>query len=544
MTNSYDVMISYSSEDARVTDEIVEAIESRGFRCWLASRDAQAGEDYEQEIVSAIENTPALVLVFSHTSNASRHVHREIVLADSESKTVFPLRIEDFEPTGMMRYQLSNRQRLDYFRDKKRAIETIHARLLALGCTPNKAAPAQQRPNNPYGAAPPPAPVAPPAPRSTDVIPESSDGLRHFLPPALDPLFLLFDWRGRIGRRSYLFGFLLELFFGVLAVYVILASATYVHSTPRTLEDVGKNFVGMGIGVLIFLSIMLFAFVFCNFVLAAKRLHDLGVSAWWYLLPFGLQALSLLVSFLATQVVSASFIELEIGLVGTLFSLWMILWPGGAAENQYGPAPNFKRDWKPYNVVATRASARSEFDLPFVALSFEGRIGQKGVAMGTILILWFCAFAANIGYYIDYTDAISLLAKSFFEQGLNLGLLGTLRGLQMSDALKLSAFLLEVISLFGAGLVFASVVSKRLHDLNLSSWFMAPGVFALLTGVAAVTMFISSPNVDIIVATTLSLVALVTGVLFFWPGDKDFNAYGPPPGFRATVLRAQHSVRA
>jgi hypothetical protein len=130
----YDIFISHATSDTGIAKELLDAFEGRGFRCWLASRDSLPGEDYEQEIVSAIESSCAILLVFSQSSNESRHVHREIVLADNEGKTIFPLRIESAEPTGKMRYQLAGRQRIDFFSDRRSALESIEQRLLAMGC--------------------------------------------------------------------------------------------------------------------------------------------------------------------------------------------------------------------------------------------------------------------------------------------------------------------------------------------------------------------------------------------------------------------------
>jgi hypothetical protein len=51
---SIPVFISYASQDAAVANSVVESLEGRGVRCWMAPQDVKAGAQYADAIVRAI----------------------------------------------------------------------------------------------------------------------------------------------------------------------------------------------------------------------------------------------------------------------------------------------------------------------------------------------------------------------------------------------------------------------------------------------------------------------------------------------------------
>ena len=42
------IFISHSSHDRKIAETIVQALESRGLRCWISSRDVAGGENYQE----------------------------------------------------------------------------------------------------------------------------------------------------------------------------------------------------------------------------------------------------------------------------------------------------------------------------------------------------------------------------------------------------------------------------------------------------------------------------------------------------------------
>ena len=68
---TYDLFISHSSEDAETALALVADFENRNITCWVAPRDIPMGSSYHEEIVQAIENSRAVLLLFSSNANKS-----------------------------------------------------------------------------------------------------------------------------------------------------------------------------------------------------------------------------------------------------------------------------------------------------------------------------------------------------------------------------------------------------------------------------------------------------------------------------------------
>lgn len=119
------VFISHSSSDAKAAKTICAAIEARGIKCWIASRDVGPGGNFQREIVKAISNGSALVLVFSEHCNNSDEILRELTLASQNRLLVVPVRIEDVLPKGPFQYELATRQWIDVYKDWEIAIGKI-----------------------------------------------------------------------------------------------------------------------------------------------------------------------------------------------------------------------------------------------------------------------------------------------------------------------------------------------------------------------------------------------------------------------------------
>ena len=115
MLFKYDLFISYATENKNIADYIVERIEKRGYRCFIAPRDIQTGSEYAVEIIRGISNSTAVLLVFSSKSDKSHYVLREINSAVSRNRPIIPLRIEDFLPSEAMEFYLGPTHWLDAF---------------------------------------------------------------------------------------------------------------------------------------------------------------------------------------------------------------------------------------------------------------------------------------------------------------------------------------------------------------------------------------------------------------------------------------------
>jgi hypothetical protein len=110
---AHDVFISHSAQDKAVADAVCAALENAAVRCWIAPRDVQPGRSFAGEITRAIQQSKAMVLIFSAHSNNSQQVLREVQLAVSSHLHIVQFRIEDVRPNDDLTYFLSTPHWLD-----------------------------------------------------------------------------------------------------------------------------------------------------------------------------------------------------------------------------------------------------------------------------------------------------------------------------------------------------------------------------------------------------------------------------------------------
>jgi hypothetical protein len=103
---AHDVFISYSTKDKSTADAVCHYLEDQGVRCWIAPRDIPYGSDWSEQIIRALDESRALVLVFSSSTNESKQVMRELSYAADRGIPILPLRIEDILPSKGFRYYL------------------------------------------------------------------------------------------------------------------------------------------------------------------------------------------------------------------------------------------------------------------------------------------------------------------------------------------------------------------------------------------------------------------------------------------------------
>ncbi|HYN70294.1 MAG TPA: toll/interleukin-1 receptor domain-containing protein, partial [Candidatus Eisenbacteria bacterium] len=110
---AHDVFISHAAEDKPTGDAVCAALEGRGIRCWIAPRDVTPGIAFPEAIITAINASRVMVLVFSSRSNTSPHVMREVERAVNRGIPIIPLRIEDVPLSPSMEYFISTPHWLD-----------------------------------------------------------------------------------------------------------------------------------------------------------------------------------------------------------------------------------------------------------------------------------------------------------------------------------------------------------------------------------------------------------------------------------------------
>ncbi|HUI34339.1 MAG TPA: toll/interleukin-1 receptor domain-containing protein [Stellaceae bacterium] len=119
------LFVSHVAEDRAAALEVVDEIERRGVKCWIAPRDVHPGRPFDDEIVDAIEGSRAMLLIFSEHCNDSDYIRREITVAGESHKLIIPFRIEDVTPRRGLRVRLSDLHWIDAFVSRERAVDQV-----------------------------------------------------------------------------------------------------------------------------------------------------------------------------------------------------------------------------------------------------------------------------------------------------------------------------------------------------------------------------------------------------------------------------------
>jgi hypothetical protein len=122
--------ISHAKGDQKRAREIAALLEARGLKCWIAPRDVRPGQSYGDEIIRGIEKSRAFILILSKASNDSPFVAREVERAVSKRKPIFPIRIEEVEPSSALELFVSSTQWIDAFSGSDSQVDSL-ANLLA-----------------------------------------------------------------------------------------------------------------------------------------------------------------------------------------------------------------------------------------------------------------------------------------------------------------------------------------------------------------------------------------------------------------------------
>lgn len=108
------VFISHASEDRSAAEAVCAALEREGVPCWIAPRDVQLSSvPFPEQIIGAIREAPALVLLLSPHANASNYVLGEVHQAFDLNKPLLTVRLEEVEPDDGLRLYIGSSQWLN-----------------------------------------------------------------------------------------------------------------------------------------------------------------------------------------------------------------------------------------------------------------------------------------------------------------------------------------------------------------------------------------------------------------------------------------------
>jgi len=101
------LFVSYSHKDRSRVEPIVSVIREMGRRVWMDSNDVTGQTGWAGQIVRAIRDCRAVVLMASPNSYNSDQVVRELYLAMNHRKTIVPIEIEPAELPDELQYILA-----------------------------------------------------------------------------------------------------------------------------------------------------------------------------------------------------------------------------------------------------------------------------------------------------------------------------------------------------------------------------------------------------------------------------------------------------
>ncbi len=106
-----DIFISYSSKDRAQAEQLTELLASAGLSVWIDKSGIDVATSWSGEIVDAIDNCKAMIVMLSPSSNESKNVAKEVALAAERDKKILPLDLEPVQLSRDLAYHLAGLQR-------------------------------------------------------------------------------------------------------------------------------------------------------------------------------------------------------------------------------------------------------------------------------------------------------------------------------------------------------------------------------------------------------------------------------------------------
>ena len=135
------VFISYSRQDTKIVDHIVTRLKNDGFEVWLDRENIKGGDQWRKQIVKAIHTTDAFLLMLSPNSTVSDNVRKEVDLAESAKRRLFPFVLAEVDLPEELLYQLSGIQRIEFYVNPEEnyleLVEILHAHQQSLAAVPD-----------------------------------------------------------------------------------------------------------------------------------------------------------------------------------------------------------------------------------------------------------------------------------------------------------------------------------------------------------------------------------------------------------------------
>lgn len=120
--NQYDIFISYSREDIRIVESIIEQLEKDGFVIWIDRSGIMSGDAFKGIIVEAIEMSKVILFFSSVSSNKSKWCPKEIGIANTRGKKIIPIKLDNSYYNKEVELDLINLNYIDFTNINQREI--------------------------------------------------------------------------------------------------------------------------------------------------------------------------------------------------------------------------------------------------------------------------------------------------------------------------------------------------------------------------------------------------------------------------------------
>jgi hypothetical protein len=116
--------ISHHSSQKKTARHLKTVLERNGVEGWMAPDDIDPGVAFDQAIIEQVERSDLIILLFCAKSDQSRHVKRELMMAENNKKLIYPVRLEDIDAKGLA-YWLNDYQWIDWIDRRDATIQKM-----------------------------------------------------------------------------------------------------------------------------------------------------------------------------------------------------------------------------------------------------------------------------------------------------------------------------------------------------------------------------------------------------------------------------------
>ncbi len=116
--------ISHHSSQVETARHLKRVFERNGIAGWMAPDDIDPGRSFDQAIIEQVRRSDLIILLFCSKSDQSRHVKRELMMAENADKLIYPVRLEEIAAEGLA-YWLNDYQWIDWIDRRDETIDRM-----------------------------------------------------------------------------------------------------------------------------------------------------------------------------------------------------------------------------------------------------------------------------------------------------------------------------------------------------------------------------------------------------------------------------------